>query len=340
VSRLGPLPAVPEVDAADPASFAGLRAERRPAVLRGLVAGWPAVASAKRGDAAIVDYLIGCAPTRPVSGLMGPAEAHGRFFYNDEVTGFNFRRLNGRLEDFLRELLRIGDAEAPPAMAVQSEAIAELLPAFAAANRLGLLPGAAPRIWIGNRIRVAPHYDLMENVACCVAGRRRFTLFPPDQLANLYPGPFELTPAGTPVSMVDPFAPDLDRYPRFAEAWSHASEATLEPGDALYLPYMWWHGVESLEPVSILVNYWWTDHDPALGVPYDALLHNLLAFRHLPPADRAIWRAMLDHYVFEANGDPAAHLPRRAQGILGPASPQRLAAMRAMLRRIFGGGGK
>src|SRR3546814_20607924 len=115
---------------------------------------------------------------------MGPAEAHGRFFYNDEVTGFNFRRLNGRLEDFLRELLRIGDDEAPPAMAVQSEAIAELLPAFAAANRLGLLPGAAPRIWIGNRIRVAPHYDLMENVACCVAGRRRFTLFPPDSSAE------------------------------------------------------------------------------------------------------------------------------------------------------------
>src|SRR3546814_5801601 len=64
---------------------------------------------------------------------------------------------------------------------------------------------------------------------------------------------------------------------------------------------MLWHGVESLGPVSILVNYWWTDHDPALGAPYAALLHNLLAFRHLPPADRAIWRAMLDHYVFEAN---------------------------------------
>src|SRR3546814_21001033 len=98
-------------------------------------------------------------------------------------------------------------------------------------------------------------------------------------------------------------------------------------------------GVGSLESVSILVNYWWTHHYPALCAPYDALLHNLLAFRHLQPADRAIWRAMLDHYVFEANGDPAAHLPRRAQGILGPASPQRLAAMRAMPRPIFGGGG-
>ncbi len=83
-----------------------------------------------------------------------------------------------------------------PAMAVQSEDIAELLPQFAAENRLALVRGVRPRIWIGNRIRVAPHYDLKENVACCVAGRRRFTLFPPDQLANLYPGPFELTPGG------------------------------------------------------------------------------------------------------------------------------------------------
>lgn len=338
MSALGPLPSIAEVEAGDTASFAELRAGRRPAVLRGLVADWPAVAAARRGDVAIVDYLIGCAPTRPVAGIMAPVEARGRFFYNDDLTGLNFRRLNGRLEDFLRELLRIADAGAPPAMAVQSEAIAELLPPFARANRLDLLPHVAPRIWIGNRIRVAPHYDLMENVACCVAGRRRFTLFPPDQLANLYPGPFELTPAGTPISMVDPADPDLERYPGFATAWKSASEATLEPGDALYIPYMWWHGVESLEAVSILVNYWWTDHNAALGAPYDALLHNLFAFRHLPPADRAIWRDLLDHYVFEANGDPAAHLPPHAQGILGPASPQRLGAMRAMLRRIFGGG--
>ena len=117
----------------------------------------------------------------------------------------------------------------------------------------------SPRIWIGNRIRVAPHYDVKENVAVCVAGRRRFTLFPPGQIANLYPGPLEQTPAGTPVSMVDQHAPDLERYPRYAEAWTTAQQATLEPGDAIYIPYCWWHGVESLEPVSILVNYWWNE---------------------------------------------------------------------------------
>ncbi len=194
----------------------------------------------------------------------------------------------------------------------------------------------AARIWIGNRIRVAPHYDVKENVACCVAGRRRFTLFPPEQLANLYAGPFELTPAGTPVSMVDPHAPDLARYPRFAEAWEHAQQTTLEPGDALYIPYTWWHGVESLEPVSILVNYWWNDSPPGIAPPYDALLHAIYAFRHLPPQDRDVWRMMLDHYVFESNGDPAAHLPAHAKGILSPASESLFAQMKAMLRQIAG----
>src|SRR3546814_20279907 len=115
--------------------------------------------------------------------------SHCRFFYNDEVTGFNFRRLNGRLEDFLRELLRIGDAEAPPAMAVQSEAIAALLPAFAAANRLGLLPGAAPRIWTGNRIRVPPHSDLLETVASSLSAPRQLPPFPPPPPPNPHPSP-------------------------------------------------------------------------------------------------------------------------------------------------------
>ena len=103
-------------------------------------------------------------------------------------------------------------------MAVQSERIADLLPGFIAANPMPLVPDVAPRIWIGNRIRVAPHYDLKENVAVCVAGRRRFTLFPPHAVSALYPGPLELTPAGTPVSMVDLAEPDLTAHPRFPEA--------------------------------------------------------------------------------------------------------------------------
>jgi hypothetical protein len=313
-----------------------IRPARMPVVMRGLINDWPAVAAARESDDAIAAYLAGCAPRQPVNGIAAPPEAGGRFFYNPELTGFNFRQGRGRLEDFLRDLLRAKATANPPALAVQSEVIPEVIPAFGDANRLALLPQVSPRIWIGNRIRVAPHYDLKENVACCVAGRRRFTLFPPEQVANLYPGPFELTPAGTPVSMVDPLAPDLDRYPRFAEAWKSAQQAELEPGDALYIPYTWWHGVESLEPVSILVNYWWDDAPEGVAPPYDALLHAIYAFRHLAPGDRAVWRTMLDHYVFEMNGDPAEHLPEHAKGIMGPPSAGLFARMKATLKHIAG----
>ena len=57
------------------------------------------------------------------------------------------------------------------------------------------------------------------------------------------------------VSMVDRHHPDLERHPRFAEAMKVAQSAELEPGDAIYLPYHWWHGVDSLEPVNLFVNY-------------------------------------------------------------------------------------
>jgi len=313
-----------------------IRPANEPVVMRGLVRDWPAVTAALEGDRAIADYLIACGPRQPIGAIAARPEENGRFFYNRELTGFNFVQGRGSMDNFLRDLLLAAGHARPPAMAMQSEVIPDVLPAFAETNRLVLLPDVAPRIWIGNRIRVAPHFDLMENVACVVAGRRRFTLFPPEQVTNLYPGPFELTPAGTPVSMVDPLAPDLDRYPRFADAWSSARQAELAPGDALYIPYMWWHGVESLDAVSILVNYWWNDSPNTFSTPYDAMLHNILAFRHMPPARRAVWRTMLDYYVFESEGDPAAHLPEHARGMMGAPTADLFARMRATLKKTVG----
>lgn len=335
-----PAPPAPIREVAGPLTadaFGALRAEVRPVVLRGLVRHWPAVAAALAGDQAIIDYLCREPSARPVAAIAASPAEQGRFFYTDDLTRLNFVRASGRIETFLQDLLRAASMPDPPAMAVQSEDIASLLPSFTQDNRVDVLHGVLPRIWIGNRIRVAAHYDAKENVACCVAGRRRFTLYPPDQIANLYPGPFELTPAGTPVSMVDPAAPDLHRYPRYADAARRAGTATLEPGDAIYIPYGWWHGVESLASVSILVNYWWAPGQPeGVGSPYDALLHALLAFRHLPPDQRAVWRQMLDYYVFGESSDPAAHLPDHAKGILGPASPAQFAQMRALIRQALG----
>lgn len=89
------------------------------------------------------------------------------------------------------------------------------------------------------------------------AGRRRFTLFPPEAEPYLYMGPAHPTPAGTPVSMVHVSAPDLDRFPLFTMALESAETAELLPGDAIYIPRDWFHHVEALDRFNMLVNYWW-----------------------------------------------------------------------------------
>jgi hypothetical protein len=191
-----------------------------------------------------------------------------------------------------------------------------------------------PRIWIGNAVKVQTHYDLSRNLACVAAGKRRFTLFPPEQLANLYIGPVDFTPGGTPVSMVPLDEPDFDRFPRFRQALDAAQVAELEPGDALYLPYAWWHHVESLEGFNILINYWWNEQQ-APAQPYDSLLHAVLAFRDLPADERKFWQGMFEYFVFETEGPSLTHLAPQHRGHLGPASPQKAAAIKAILGQAF-----
>ena len=335
-----PLPApkpIREFQKVDPALFQeDIRPAAQPAVLRGLAASWPAVQAARRADEEIIAYIKRFRIERPVAAIVGEPEIGGRFFYTDDMSELNFRRGLSPLDPFLDRLLRDRGNPSPYAIAVQSEQIPELLPGFEKENPLDLLErSVVPRIWMGNRIRVAPHYDLMENIGCVVAGRRRFTLFPPDQVSNLYPGPFELTPAGTPVSLVDTDDPDLERFPRYAQAAETAQTAILEPGDAIYIPFHWWHGVQSLEAVNIFVNYWWNPARTDIGNAYDAMLHGMFSLRNLPPDQRAAWRAMFDQYVFCVNGDPTEHLPEHARGFLGPATPYQLERMRATLRQML-----
>ncbi|WP_245841889.1 cupin-like domain-containing protein [Sphingomonas lenta] len=315
-----------------------IRPAGQPAILRGLGADWPAVRAARGGADAVVAYLKRFSHPEPVAAIVGAPEIEGRFFYTPDLTALNFTRGKSPLDPFLDRLLRDRDADRPYAIAVQSIPAAELVPGFERENATDLVDSAvAPRLWLGNAIRVATHYDLQENVGVVIAGRRRFTLFPPDQVANLYMGPLELTPAGTPISLVDPAHPDLDRYPRFADALAVAQEATLEPGDAIYIPFHWWHAVDSLDPVNILMNYWWSPAPEGMASPYDALLLALFSLGVLPPDQRAAWRTMFDHLVFRTGGDPAAHLPPHAQGVLGPADRRGFERMRATLLQSLSG---
>ncbi len=309
-------------------------AEGKPVVLRGLVRDWPAVRAALQSPEAISDYIAAQDLGRDMPFIVGRPANEGRLFYESGMQALNFDKRPSRLAQALRDILAEAGAQPPRTLYVQSLPIDDYLKDFSAQNAMPLLPASVHgRIWIGNAVTVPPHFDLSYNIACVVAGRRRFTLFPPEQLPNMYIGPIDFTPAGTPVSMVSVEHPDLEKYPRFAAALKTAQQAVLEPGDAVYIPYAWWHGISSLEPFNILVNYWWNDATSWVRSPYDCLLHAVLGLRALPPDQRNFWRQMFASIAFEENGDPFAHLAPEHRGALGPITPERARALRQILAR-------
>jgi hypothetical protein len=328
--------AIPHVRIAASVSVETFRREivpgNLPVLLKGAVAHWPAVREGSKSPEAMVGYLRRFDLGKPVETILGRPEIEGRFFYNEALDGLNFARSAEPLGLSVQRILGTRGQPNPPSFYIQAAPIPEFLPDFGRENTLDLVAATVPpRIWIGNRLTVQTHFDLSENVACVVAGHRRFTLFPPEQTPNLYPGPFELTLAGPPVSMVRLDEPDCEKYPKFREALEHALVADLEPGDALYLPYFWWHHVRTLDDLNVLVNFWWNDAVPDLGSPFDALLHAILAVRDLPQGQREVWRMMFDHYAFVRNGDPVEHLPPAARGALGAHD----AKMRQQIRRML-----
>ena len=185
-----------------------------------------------------------------------------------------------------------------------------------------LRPAVAPRIWIGNRVKVQTHFDLLDNIACVVGGRRRFTLFPPEQVPNLYIGPLDFTPSGTPMSMVPLTNPDFARYPRFAEALPPRSRRELEPGDALYIPYGWWHHVEVVDAVQRAGELLVERRAPGRLAVSVSLLHALLPCATCPPIS-ARYGVRCSNSWCSGRGTKPGPPAARQRGLLGPPSPER-----------------
>ncbi len=306
-----------------------------PFVVRGLAAEWPLVKAGLQGADAARAYLAAKARNRNFPVSIGQPAGGDRLFYDDAM-GMNFRMASGPLSGLLDAIAAAETDSEAPAIYLSSIDMGDYFEGLAEANALSLgARNPIASIWIGTRTCIAAHNDVPDNVAVCAAGRRRFTLFPPEQFANIYLGPLENTPAGRPVSMVDVRAPDLAAHPRFAEALAHAQVAELEPGDAIFVPSLWWHHVEGLAPFNILVNYWWRDVPRWLGNPEDALLHAILAVRDLPAEQRERWRALFAHYVFAATDDVTAHLPPAGRGILAPLTAATAGQIKARLLRGF-----
>ncbi len=303
-----------------------------PRVLRGLVGDWPAVHAGKRSPRAAADYIRRYYSGDRLTAFFGPPEIGGRVSYNRDLTGFNFERVSVTLDQVLDPIFEhLGDSE-PPAYYIGSTLLDRWFPGFRADNDLAL-DELQPLVslWAGNQIRVSAHFDVPDNIACCVAGRRRFTLFPPEQLDNLYIGPWDMTPAGQAISLVDFRDPDFEKYPRFRQALESARVVTLEPGDALFVPSMWWHHVEGLDGLNMLVNYWWRTTPRYIGAPLSVLKHALLGLRDLPLEQRLAWRHIFDYYVFDAQEGATAHIPEHSRGMLSPMNETAARRLRADL---------
>lgn len=307
----------------------------RPVILRGQVADWPVV-RASRSAAAFRAYLARFDTGGEMDAFLGDPAIAGKYYYSDDLSGFNFVRKRMAFGAALDLIL--ADRPAAQSVYVGSVPVDNCLPGFGADNPMPLVPaGVEPRIWLGHASNVSAHYDAVDNLACVVAGRRRFTLYAPELIDSLYPGPIDHTMAGQPVSLAAAAAPGDPRFPRFEEARGRAMTAQLEAGDALYLPKLWWHQVEATAPFNGLVNYWWDPFAAGPDAPYTSMLLAMIAIGERPLAERRAWRALFDHYVFRERGHPLAHLPAQRHGLLGPLS-HNYGKIRARIMFLLRGG--
>lgn len=323
---------------ADAAALQRLARRCRPLVIRGLAEHWPAVNAGREGVAEALSYLRQFAAGHHAEYFSADASLAGRYHYGDGPGGFNFARQTAPVKDAL-DRIEINALNHGAGTAYLGSLPADIhYPGFAQANRCDLLPSdVQPRLWVGNQSTVACHYDVYDNLACVVAGRRRFTLYPPNAIGDLYVGPIDHTLSGQPVSLAAGAGEADTLYPRFAEAQAGALHVDLGPGDALYLPKLWWHQVTATDPLNILANYWWDGFAAGPDSPYAAMMLAMITLAERPLEERAAWRAFYDHYVFRPEGHPLAHMPEEQHGVLGRLS-QNYGRIRTMVMRMLRAG--
>lgn len=289
-----------------------------PLILKGLAASWPIVKAGLVSQEEAGKYLLQYYQGHSVAAFLGKPENNGRIFYDELLNGFNYETVSAKLDFALEQFLLHEENPQPPTMYIGSTLVDTYLPGFRVDNDLGLDEyNPLVSIWLSNKCRIAAHWDSPLNIACSVVGHRRFTLFPFDQMENLYVGPLDKTPAGQAISLVDFYNPDFEKFPKFNQALENAQVADLEPGDGIFIPSMWWHHVESLDPLNILVNYWFKKMPAHYGQAMNALYHSILSVRDLPAEQRAAWKQMYDRYVFDYDAADFQHIPEHAQGVVG-----------------------
>ena len=295
---------------------ANLNALTEPRVLRNFCPDFPLVIAGRESDLAAQALLLSEYNGKPISASRVPAAERGRVFYSPNMQQFNYSGGRITLQTFFETLNEQREKDEGEAVYMGSTDVRQWFPNFAQQHAVELADVAFPYLWVSSACTIAAHYDYPRNLACNLVGQRRFTLFPTEQIRNLYPGPFDFAPGGQEVSLVDFNAIDFVKFPRFRSAIETGLSVTLAPGDALYIPSMWWHHVESQGDFNVLYNHWWLAEEAGSVVPSTALKTAMLAIRNLAPLEKQAWQTIFNFYVFDDPKLAQENLPEAAQRLL------------------------
>lgn len=112
------------------------------------------------------------------------------------------------------------------------------------------------KIFFGNvyaaskSVRTKAHFDIWDIVHVQCTGVKTWWLAAPKSYPSLYPVMDE-EKGILRRCLIDLDNPDLSKYPLFSKA--KFKKVTVNPGDLLYVPPLWWHEVES-DTFSISIN--------------------------------------------------------------------------------------
>ena len=106
-------------------------------------------------------------------------------------------------------------------------------------------------IWMGQPHVIAHcHYDGYHNFYAQLYGRKKFTLFRPTEWPGISPYPF-LHPSHAQAQVNLSNEDSIAVFPAARNLEGH--QVTLEPGDLLYMPPLWFHHVEAMDVRSVCV---------------------------------------------------------------------------------------
>jgi hypothetical protein len=326
-----------------------LRASRRPFVIRRALEHWPLhrELNAAESDEARFDWLVAALGPRRLHWTEGP---WGRGITPDGVSEYGsahreFSRREGSAAEFVAALRR-RPSHNTYLKAVSLALTPRLLPKLGHVECLAGAHVDRTRLWIGSGGHVSNlHYDPFNNMIGVAAGIKRVVLFPLATLADLYPTALDRGLGARPASWVTLLAWDRARFPRFERALRAGVQAIVGPGDALWIPPFWWHHVESFG-LNVMVNCWCFDVPPRVLAQLERALIGAMRAAHASqprqlagwfgqagralariddPATRRDWasnqRALFEHWVATANGDPIVTTPGEYERMIERLSP-------------------